>query len=406
MKRVGTAALAVAVVGMCGLSFGADKPGAKPPATASQATTKSKPETPYDKLVDAYMNNNFDELSAELKTLTMIVNNNKLTRDQRINVEYIRKAFAEERPNWWGGTKSAANSSFQSTIWGRNVMTNYVPADNMGMEQVVGVQDGRLVMVVTWRPTYVDNPRPADGALAKTLGVTKGDIGEVVVWHELGHLYMTSALRAESVIELYTKYRVLASHLQEFFADMTAIAHSSAHARRIAMVLRLDAIDPPFEKYNEIEPHTRGSHAIGSMFLFEVLSNRAKWPDVHLPAAAPEGDVELQTIIYMYEHFNKQWTFEEDKALRDWATKTVREKGDRIFHSKGMIPLPDNNTFSLMEAQDREFQKKRNAWIKEKLTALIAKGEVDKPQPKPKNVVTVNGRVVKMGGQRIETPDY
>ena len=397
----------------------ADTPPATKPATPTTkpATPAPKPMTDaekaalaaYDQLLEAYLKNDFPAIDTQLKSVTAQLF--KLNADQKANVEYIRKASADERPKWWDKTKSSASISFQSAIWGKPLMTNYVPADDLGMQQPVEVRDGKLVTIVAWRPTNVDNPRAADGALAKTLGVTKGDLGEVVVWHELGHLFITSQISADAAYELYTKYEVLYGHLQEFFADMTAVYHCTPHARRVALVLRLDSLDPPYGKYREIEPHTRAGNAIGAMFLAEVLTDPSKWPNVHLPPKVPESEVELKTIVYMYEHFTSTWTFGEDKAMREWAIKTVKTQGDLIFRSKGMIPLPEKNTFSLMEAQDRDFQKKRDAWVTEKLKKAIAAGQTDKApttqKDKKGNVITINGKTIRTGEeQRIEVPIY
>ncbi len=393
----------------------ATKPATKPAPPAKPLTETEKAAIAgHDLLVDAYLKNDFEAIEANLKVTSAGIY--KLSTEQRANVEYIRRAAQEQRPTWWPKTKSSANSSFQSGIWGKPLMTNYVPADELGVQMPVDVRDGKLIMVVSWRPTNVDNPRAADGALAKTLGVTKGDIGEVVVWHELGHLFISSAFSADTAYELYTKYELLYGHLQEFFADMTAIYHATPHARRIALVLRLDSLDPPYGKYREIEPHTRGANAIGSMFLSEVLMDPSKWPNVHLPPKVPETEPELKTIVYVYEHFTATWTFAEDKAMREWALKVVKTQGDQIFRSKGMIPLQEKNSFSLMEAQDREFQKKRDAWVTSKLNAAIAAKLTDKEPPAsatmPGNhgtVITINGHTIRTGDQmppRIEVPIY
>lgn len=354
----------------------------------------SEGQAAYDKLVETYLRGPREDLAESLKQATRLVV--QLNPKQRQEVDYIRRTSAAERPSWWESTKSPANVSFVSVIWDKKITANYMPSEDLGAQAPIDIKGGRLVNIVTWRPALVDSPKAAKGALATRLGITDGHIGEVIVWHELGHNLISTMLTAQQAIELYTSYRMLYMHLQEFFADVTAIYHATPRARLTAMLSRLDSLD----EFDENEPHARAAYAIGVLFMTDVLANPANWPSVHLPPAVPETEAERLTLIYLYEHIDAGWTLAEDKALRDLAYRTVKVQGDTIFRAKGVIPLPNKLTVCLMAAQDRPHMAKREAWVKESLKKAIDAGLADKPQTEKKG----KGKSVRETEQRIRIP--
>ena len=232
------------------------------PTTRPDSAAAARQAQEYYRNVErAYMEGRWKELSAALRVSGRY--NARLTRQQRANLAYIRRTAAEFRPPWWQATKSTSNRSFRAQIWKRWFVANYVPSELMGLQAPVGARHGKLVVIVSWRPSLVDNPRPLGGVLAKRLGLRKGDLGEVVVWHELGHNYVNSFLPIRHVMALYRHHSLLYRTLQEFYADLTAVYHSSPHARRAALLLRLDEI----ESNRESEPHTRAALGVGSLLL-------------------------------------------------------------------------------------------------------------------------------------------
>jgi hypothetical protein len=63
-------------------------------------------------------------------------------------------------------------------------MANYEPLDSVGYQRTY-IRRSRIRVIVTWRPSWVDNPKPAKGYLAERHKMTRGDIAEAIVWHEL-----------------------------------------------------------------------------------------------------------------------------------------------------------------------------------------------------------------------------
>jgi len=305
-----------------------------------------------------------------------------MTPEQRQELSYIAREAERCRPNWWKSCRSTSNRSFRATIWNRSFTANYIPSETLGMQAPVDIRRGRIIIVVSWRPNLVDSPRPLEGPLAQKHGFTKGDLGEVIVWHELGHNYVTNFLPLKHVIELYMDHNMLFHHLQEFYADMTALYHCSPKARRLAMMFRLSAI----ELNRESDCHTRAALAIGAVLLAEFLSQPEKWPSVHFPPTVPEKDAEREGIMYVCANIDKEWTLAEDRQLRELVGDLIRTQGERILRRRGEVPLCSKFKVRLMEPDDRQHQIQRNDWVAGRLKSLIDSGRADKPSKDKKRV--------------------
>ena len=231
-----------------------------------------------------------------------------------------------------------------------------------------------LIILVTWKPLMVDSPKAAGGKMSEIQGFTLGDIAEVIVWHELGHNYLTETISTKNNVQLYDRYSDLYSTMHEYFADMAAIYHGTPQARKVAIQFRLEELD----YYTADSSHCRGAHGIGSIIITDMLMNPEKWPSVKFPPSVPKQQVELNTIIYVYENLPKDWTVEEDIRLQGLAEEFVMKKGEQTFKSKGEIPLPNRLKFKLMIGEDGENQAKRDKWVTTKLEEMISEGRADK----------------------------
>ncbi len=331
----------------------------------------------YNALARAYMASDFEHFD-ELIGAT-VKYNFKLNAEQRRNFEYIRNSYRECRPNWWPRIKSSRASSFQISLWGKTGMANFEPGDNLGETDAMKIINNRIITVVHWRPQFVDSAKPIRGILAKKMDVYERDFAETIAWHELGHTYVFAWIPASNMITMIRQDVDLVRHLQEFYADMSAIRHASPKSRLLTLSFRLDELDPPFSAtYRTQEAHTRGSHGIGAMLLSEFLTNPGKWPNVHFPPAVPGKDIELKTITYVYEHFDENWSVNDDHALRDFAQNSMAAHGLRILQSGGKIPLNEGQAFALMYREDEQLRQRRDKWVAQKLQKIIASGRADK----------------------------
>jgi len=355
--------------------------GASPAAPAGEtkveepaAAEKSEARQCYDKIVDDYMHSKWVSLEASLKAWGK--HKKELTDKQRADIIYIRKAYKEHRPKWWKKTHSSGNVTFTATIWGKSFKANYMPSEILGMQAPVGIEGGRLVVIVTWQPHMVDSPKRIGSGPPKAHKMAEGDFAEAIVWHELGHNYVSTSLPLRHILALYENYRMLFSNLQEFYADVTTLYHCSPSGRKAAMMLR----GPGLSMADLNDPHTRGGHAAGALILAHVLADPAKWPSFRLPGRVPKEDPERKAIVYMYAHLDPNYTLGEDRALREVVGTYMRRSGAAILRKKGTLPLPNGLKLQIMTADDRRNQAERDLWVKGKLAAAIKGGLTDKPE--------------------------
>jgi hypothetical protein len=331
----------------------------------------------YEQIVSAYMDSRFREFDEALR------GSGKYFRvwspEKRGNVAYMRKTAKEFRPRWWDRCKAVEENSFRARIWNRNLTANYVPSEFPGAQIPIGVRGRKLLIIVTWRPTLVDNPRPLKGTLAERHGLKKGDLGEFIVWHELGHNYISEFLPLRTVYLLYRDHYILFEHLQEIYADCTGLYHASPQGRLSGMLFRLAALD----RDDQIEAHSRAAFVVGSLLLSHMLSEIEDYPSVHLPPEVPDYMVERRTVEYVYENIDPDWSLAEDRKLRDFVHDFIYKQGESMLRRKGTLTLPSRIDLKVMEPEDRELQRRRDRWVAEQLRAAIDAGRADKPKEKP-----------------------
>ncbi|MFP3937343.1 MAG: hypothetical protein ACLFVW_03300 [Phycisphaerae bacterium] len=338
-----------------------------------QARMAAEAAERYEEIRDAYMSSQFDEFQEAMR------GSGKYFRywepQQRRNVSHMRKSIQDFRPAWWDNCKSLERTSFRARIWNRELTANYVPSQHLGAQMPVAVHRGKLLIVVTWRPSMVDNPRPLKGELAESHDLRRGDLGEFIVWHELGHNYISEFLPLREVFLLYRDHRMLFSILQEIYADLTGIYHSSPRGRLSGLLFRLGDLDAD----DQLQEHSRAAFVIGSLLLSHMLTNLDEYPSVHLPPEVPAVQVERKTIQYVYENIDPDWTVEEDRKLREFVQQFIRRQGERMLRRKGTIDLPNRLTLKVMEPEDREFQKQRDEWVAQQIKEAIEAGRADEP---------------------------
>lgn len=339
-------------------------------------------EAVYQEYEQAYLNGEMDKV----KEMHLAIRSKQrhLSRDKQSAIRHMHRTAPTYRPKWWAGTKKQEKNSFKAEIWGKKFYANYVPSRELGLQAVYPEQKYNrrtnqwevvdLTILVTWKPLMVDSTEAAEGKLAEIHGYKLGDIAEVIVWHELGHNYLTETISTQNNVELYQNYSDLYSTMHEYFADLAAIYHGTPRSRKVALHFRLDELD----YYTRDSSHCRGAHGIGAILITDMLTHPEKWPSVHFPPAVPKQQIELNTIIYVYENLPAKWTAQEDIRLQKLAEEFVMKQGKRTFKAKGEIPLQNRLKFKLMAGEDSENQAKRDQWIKEKLNKLIQEGRADK----------------------------
>lgn len=378
MRRL-TVGLAVAAIYCAPWIFGEHSycAYAEAPVNPAFAAAQTKAQEEYQKVEDAFMTDQMDDvtkLASQAARQTQY-----LTPAQRDNLAFMRKEAPNIRPKWWPSVKSTTPVSFRASMWGKTFPANYQPSSGtLGVQYPVDYdpKTNRLIIVVSWRPNFIDNPKPLGGWLAKRMDMRQADFAQCTAWHELGHNYISLHLPAEDAIELYVNYGALFSCVQEFYADLTALRHASPKAVRTMMMFRLDDLYNP----SDSESHSRGAtHGTGSLMLSEFLAHPDAWPMVHFPPEVPADQIEINTLKYIYEHFDLKWSLAEYKLLHDFIDGWVKKNGDAVLRSKGLVKLPNGLEYHVMEPDDRDWQTKRDAWVADKLAELIKSGRADKP---------------------------
>jgi len=326
----------------------------------------------YTALVDRYMHAEWSRLDDLLEQAP--THRRYLPYAQQQDVEYIRAARKLHRPAWWPQTKSRRPTRFQAWIWTREFTANYYPTSLLGMQAVVGKDDqtGKLKILVTWDPRRVDDPRTRRKGFLAAHRMTEGSFGESIVWHELGHNYVSEALPADQVMTLFEHHRELFAVLQEFYADITALYHCSPQGRKATFLVRV----PGLLKNNPRDPHVRAAHGIGAFLLARVLMEPEKWPSFRLPKRLPPKDPERYAILHMYTRLAPSYTLAEDRALRNLFGRFLRSRGASVLKSGGTVTLPNRLLWKALPDEDAAHQARRDAWVRDRTAKGVQAGVI------------------------------
>jgi len=327
-----------------------------------KADGKAEAKAAYDKAAAAYLTSKWEELpDAQREAYRHAA---RLTADQRADLAYIRQTAPEFRPPWWKQCKSTVATKIRAKIWGRTIAANFKPSDNAS---IGGTFDGPQwkEVEVSWNPSLVDNTSPqGGGSIVEQHDLRRGDIGEVVVWRQLGRVHFMASLPVSTIRALYAENKHLVAHLEWFHASLTSMYHCSPKGRRASMLMHCSTLQ---DSSGSSEAYLRACRALSSLFVAIVLEDPAKWPSVQLPFTTPEAEIEKKTGAYLYANVAPGWTLAEDRALRTALMSFYRANSDGLIKNRGKVTLPNHMALMLMEPDDRPFQEKRDEWVKKQL---------------------------------------
>ena len=353
LTRCGARISALAVVGMLQVSAVA--------APAAEEAARREATAAYEEAAKAYLNSRWTELKEALPAASR--HTTRMTAQQRADLVYIRNTAPTFRPAWWKACKSTTEAKFRATIWGRSMVIDYAPSDHMSITPRVDNQRMKVTLKLGWNPSQVDSSKPAAGSLAARHGLTEGDLGEVRVWRQIGCSYMTECLPLMTVVELHNNHQHIYWHLLYFYGNLTSMYHCSPKARRTALLM----YSSEMKQKGSPEGYLRACRAISALFLTSVLADPSKWPSVNLPYDVPEGLTEEKTSAHVCGNIEPTWTIAEDRAWREALASFFRVNRERALRGRGAVLLPNKTVFMLMEPDDRKYQDKRDAWVKERL---------------------------------------
>ena len=341
LPAMGLAALAVAFAGAA---------GAAGPATAPAGSS-------HDLVVSEYLDGKWEKLEADLPAAKDTA---ALSAPERADVEAIRKAMGECRPDWWKLVKAGKKVNFRPTLWGHGFAATYDPQGKNGGVQINYVGSEAHV-TVSWDAAEMDNPANAEH------GFSKGELNDLAVWLNLGMAQSWLDIPIGAQANLNADAKLLFSRYLQFRSNVAGACYGNPRARRWGLWLDLAAWE---EKYAKMEG-VMSRRAIGAMFAAEVVGHADRYPSVHLPDSLPDQGAEEKLANELRPWIEKHGlTLAEDQSLRD-ALKAFAAANTAKVRQTGMVMLPNGLTVALDPEADKKQAEKRDAWLKAHLAKQV-----------------------------------
>jgi hypothetical protein len=322
-------------------------PAANPPA--SQPALED-----YDQIVQDYLSGNWENIVPSLAVSNRLIAH--LPPAQALDIKYLRDAVSECRPAWWKSCKAKQEFNFRPSIWGRTLVASFDPISKQNFS--INYTNGLASMTLMWPADDMDNPAEAEH------GFSKGDLCDLNVWVVIGSAGALAAVPVEQQVNLQDAQKLKLQRYMDFNANLTGTYYSTPKARRWSLWLCSAAY---LNKYAS-SPTVNSRKAVGSMFLAEVVANRAKYPSITLPAALPDEKIEENLCIALKNWIEKHpWTLAEDRRIRD-QIKAFAVLNQKNVQQTNLVKLPDGLVMSLDPAVDASNQIARDTWLKNKMS--------------------------------------
>lgn len=355
MERPGRAGWIAA--GLIGLAAGVAAGGAPVPREAQDR---------YDRIVQSYLKNRWEDLKEALKAPPKDLSG--MTRQQRDDLVYVRKAYAECRPPWWDQSKSSGKFAFRPVLWGKTFTVTFDPTDEPGFH--MQTRSGKLELSITWDALELDSTDPPKDHTMTGHGTKQGDMADMSLWINLSTAALMASFSMETLSAVFSNEQDKATfqRYQLFHGQLAALYHSSPRARHAGMVIYFSGF---MKKYGT--GATAGTRrAIGSMFLADLLADPSRWPSIHLPSSLPPDNAEGALAEHCIGQIDRNWTLAEDRALRDAALAFYKANVGKQVLKTGKITLPNKLAAMLEPDKDGPFKTQRDAWVMKHFEAAKA----------------------------------
>lgn len=311
----------------------------------------------YAQIVSLYMNAQWDELNAELKSAATKLS--ALPSMRRNDIVYIRQALAECYPAWWKEVKSDRQTAFAQQVFGQDLRITFDPNAQPGVNMNQVGNERRLV--VSWRVAEMDSPEHAEHSY------TKGDLSNLGVWQAMGMARVWQTLPVQVLINPTEADKKRLQFFFDYWAAVAALYYCSPPARHWALWLDLAAFEEKYRKALFAGPR----RVAGELFLTEVLNSPDSYPSVALPAQ-PLGEPLMENLaLHCKKQFSrsKHWTVPEEKRFR-LAVKTFVTASERTVKDGGTVRLPNGLTASIDPDADAALRGRREEWMAARLLKL------------------------------------
>lgn len=313
----------------------------------------SPPLDPYGRVVDAYLSANWDELDEALKAKEL----NALTGSKKLDVAYVKTATAETRPAWWKTAKAGKEVNIRTTIWGRPLVADYVPADKPNLN--MNFTNEKWDFKINWPPTEMDNKNHAEH------GFTKGELCNLTIWQTLGCAYAYSTVNTMDLVRMNDSEKQRLAVQVELMGNLAGAYYGDPRARRWAFYLGMHFYQDKYAKAQNV----MARKTLGAFFIAEVLSNASKYPSIKFPEKLEAAKAEEKLGLAVHQHIEKNgWTLAEDRQLRESLLKFTNS-ASTVFKSN-TLNLP-GGTLSLDNKADATHMQKRDAWVKKQFDRVV-----------------------------------
>lgn len=323
---------------------------AAPPARAD--TDAAAPDF-YTRAVSQYLDGKWDELGATLKSHARELS--KLLPAQKADVESIRKAIQECRPEWWAQCKAGRVTRFRPVVWGHAIAAIYDPSAQSNL--AISYLSTGPVITAKWDAAAMDDP-----AIAGELEFSRGEHVELDVWRNLGTGQSWGLIPPRGQLNLNESEKKQLNRYLAFRGNVAAAYYATPRARRLALWEGISGWSHEYDKTGKYMP----MRAIGIFFAAEVLGHPKTYPSVKWPEEPPAEGAESKMIWELQKWIRYHaLPLAEDRALRD-ALKAFAAANESRTYQTGVVTLSNKLTLSLDPDADKPLNELRDKWIKER----------------------------------------
>ncbi len=324
---------------------------------AAPATPKSSVAAPsaasaaalYPQIVKEYLAADWESLAPDLQSPDIAA----MSKEQQVDVAYIRQAFNEGRPAWWKIVKQGKQVQIRPTIWQHTFAATYNPALANSLQY--SSSGSTVTIAVNWPASDMDSPQPAEH------GFTKGDLMDMGVFGTLEMAEIWVGLDYGKVSKFSAAARSQLDFYVAFRGNLASGYYGNPRGRRWTAFLSLDAFGDRYATAQNFMVRK----PLGALLMAEIISHPEKYPSFRRPRTVAADSAEKTLSAFYMPQFERTLpTFAEDKALRELIKEFSAANGPPVSAS-GKVTLPNKLQMALDPAADADLAAKRNAWLAE-----------------------------------------
>ena len=207
-----------------------------------------------------------------------------------------------------------------------------------------------------------------DNAAQAEHGFTKGELNGYVVWSTLGMTQVYLTIPFQSMVNLSQADNLKLTRVLDFRGNVAAAYYASPRSRQWALFLSMHYYQSKYQKSSNV----MSRKALGAMFAAEVLAHRSDYPSVPFPDTLAPDNAEESLVAGFHKWIEKhQWTFAEDKLMRD-ALRAFALANNPVIRTGGPVKLANGLEVALDPDADAVLRAKRDRWLAQKLVSGAA----------------------------------